>query len=399
MKRKKKFQNDSNACEIFDNLGNWIENTNWKSYDVCDIKAHQLFLGLQEVRSKWNYGKYFTHPFFIFEERFAPFLRKILRIKKNIYSQALALMAIGYLRAYGKTNNKKYFEKSIKCLTWLESNPIPGYSSICWGQPYDWYSRKLISKNTPRATVTSLAITAFLDAYELTKDKQYLSIVEDACNFFINDLNQDQDEDGHICFSYTTNDHFHVHNANMLVAAALVRTSHYTKNSRFLDMGSKALNYSMKHQNSDGSWYYWGPPDKIQNKIDNYHTGFILESLQIIKRYSKKAFLYSTEMKKGIEFYCKNLFSKGIIPKMTSDSLYPIDIQSCAQSIITLSEFESDFVKNSTNIFNIFKWTVQNMYDSKGYFYYRIYNGGWIDKTPYLRWGESWMLRALSYLI
>jgi len=37
------------------------------------------------------------------------------------------------------------------------------------------------------------------------------------------------------------------------------------------------------------------------------------------------------------------------------------------------------------------------MQDENGYFYYRIYKN-YVDRTPYIRWGQAWMLRGLSYL-
>jgi hypothetical protein len=39
------------------------------------------------------------------------------------------------------------------------------------------------------------------------------------------------------------------------------------------------------------------------------------------------------------------------------------------------------------------------MFDNEGYFYYRFLKNGKIDKTPYIRWSESWMLRALSFVL
>jgi len=38
------------------------------------------------------------------------------------------------------------------------------------------------------------------------------------------------------------------------------------------------------------------------------------------------------------------------------------------------------------------------MQDKEGYFYYRIYKNNYVNKMPYIRWGQAWMLRALSYL-
>ena len=45
----------------------------------------------------------------------------------------------------------------------------------------------------------------------------------------------------------------------------------------------------------------------------------------------------------------------------------------------------------------IAKWTIENMQDEKGYFYYQK----WpflTNKIAYMRWGQAWMMLALSTL-
>jgi len=105
-----------------------------------------------------------------------------------------------------------------------------------------------------------------------------------------------------------------------------------------------------------------------------------------------------SELRKGLEFYADNLFLDDGTPKMLNDRIYPIDIHSCAQAIITFCEL-ADFEPKYLNMAKkVARWTISNMQDNKGYFYYRIYKNGKKDKTAYIRWGQAWMLRAISYL-
>ena len=84
---------------------------------------------------------------------------------------------------------------------------------------------------------------------------------------------------------------------------------------------------------------------------------------------------------------------------MAYDSIYPVDIHSCSQGIITFYEL-SDFNNKYLDLANkIALWTIKNMQDTNGYFYYRLYKSGYMSKIPFIRWGQAWMLRALSYLI
>jgi hypothetical protein len=209
----------------------------------------------------------------------------------------------------------------------------------------------------------------------------------------------DEDKDGHICFSYTSIDNFHVHNANVVVAANLIRTWYHCKRQDLKDIGQRALDFTVKYQNNDGSWYYWAPPDTILGNIDNYHTGFILESMELIRKYLGKDFHYEKQMDLGLDFYINHFFENDVIPKLFHNCLYPIDIQSCAQSIITLVELSKSYSSLAEKPLKIADWTIKNMFDPNGYFYYRLYKNGYVDKTPYLRWAEAWMFRALTNLI
>jgi hypothetical protein len=385
--------------EAFYALERWIDRNGWESYDVCDVKALPLFLFINNFRQKNVLGKYLAHPFLKLEESHTSLLRKLFMVKKNIFPQAIGLIARTYLSVYRYTNNHSYLAQALKCLNWLEQHPSKDYSNLCWGQPYDWTSREIIPKHTPRTTVTTIVAGAFLDAYELNGERKYLDVAKSSCDFFIDDLNWKEDEQGTLCFSYTTKDNFHIHNANMLAAAILIRTWHHCKNRKYKKMGTKAIKFTLKHQNKDGSWYYWAPPDKVIGKIDNYHTGFILESLEVIRRYLGKSFQYDNVIDSGLDFYLNNFFENGIIPKMFPGDTYPINIQSCAQSIITFGELKDRYPDLKERSIKIAQWTIENLYHQDGYFYHQIRKGGYVDKTPYIRWAESWMLRALSFLI
>jgi len=105
------------------------------------------------------------------------------------------------------------------------------------------------------------------------------------------------------------------------------------------------------------------------------------------------------ELNRGLEYFAHNLFLEDGLPKLRDNSIYPVDIHSCAQGIITfceLADFEPKYLKLAEKVA---KWTINNMQDREGFFYYRIYKKGKVDKTPYIRWGQAWMLYALSNYI
>lgn len=376
--------------QSIDLLDKWIEQNGWAGYDPYDIKGTKLLLFLQKNRYT-NFGSN------LFLNRFPMLSRKVFRVKKEINAKAMALFARGYLNLYRKSGDENYLKKALFCLNWLIENPSKGYSGLCWGYPFDWQSRVFIPKETPSGVVTSTAAYAFLDAYEILKDKKYLNIAKSCCDFILNDLNIDDVDENKICFSYTPVDTFHVHNASLFSASTLLRTFSYADNEKYKDVGIKAINFTVSHQNKDGSWYYWAPPDKLLYNVDNYHTGFVLECLNICRRALGSEFLYEKQLSEGLEFYARNLFLDDGTPKFTPKFVYPVDINSCAQAIITFCEL-ADFTPMYLNMTKkVTSWTIENMQDEDGYLYYRIYKN-YVDRTPYIRWGQAWMLRALSYL-
>jgi len=258
----------------------------------------------------------------------------------------------------------------------------------------------LFPKGTPCGVVSSVAGHAFLDAYDQLKNRRYLEVAEEVCHFILNDLNK-KEYGNELCFSYTPLDDFEVHNANLWCASLLARTASYTNNNLFKTTVVRAVNFALSDQKDNGSWRYWSTRYSRwkgirNNAIDNFHTGFMIECLNECNTHVS-SINAQANIQRGLEFYVKNLFLEESIPKMTPSSVYPIDIHSCAQAIITLTML-SEKNKRYLNIAKkVAYWTIRSMQSKEGFFGYRIYRLG-TDKMPYIRWGQAWMLLALARL-
>lgn len=377
-------------------LNVWIEKNGWSGYDPYDVRGTKL------VRILLN-KRYVNSVLDIFLNRFPIASRRILRTRKEIYAGSMINFARGYLNLYKRFGSEEYLRKALFALKWLIKNSNRNFEGFSWGLPFDWQSSILIPKNTPTGVTTSMALHAFLDAYEALGDERYLDIAKGCCSFLVNCLNIDYVSEDKVCFSYTPIDSFHIHNANLWVASALLRASTYIKDTKLQCLALKAINFTIEHQNSDGSWFYRAPPDNLSSndyQVDNYHTGFVLECLNIARRVLKDKFTYGENLRKGLDYYTRYMFLGNGAPKYTRSSLYPIDTHSCAQAIITLSEL-CDFEPKKELIEKVAIWTIKNLQSDSGYFFYEINkfrNHIYIDKTPYIRW-QAWMLRALSYIV
>ena len=376
-------------------LDNWLDKNGWAGYDPYDIKGHPMFLRLQQLQDKASFvDKVKRKLLFSFQSLFPMTSRKLFGIKKQVNAKAMGLFASAYINLYRAEKREQYLEKAKQCIDWLLENPSEGYSGLCWGYPFDWQSRVFIPKGTPSGVVSSVCGHAFWNFYQLNQEKRYLKICENICEFYLSDLNIDIVDDNRICFSYTPVDNFHVHNANLFIAESLIRVGTEINNPKFVDIGMKALNYTLDEQNPDGSFYYWGPPDKLLYIIDHYHTGFVLRALYSIYKITKDHQLF-LKIKKCYHHYLENLFEDNMIPKLNPDSIYPINIHSCAEAILCLSTLSGDFSEGLETLKRTTMWTIQNLQDKKGYFYYMMYPNR-IIKIPYIRWAQAWMLLALS---
>jgi rhamnogalacturonyl hydrolase YesR len=215
---------------------------------------------------------------------------------------------------------------------------------------------------------TALIGQAFLDAYELLREEKYLQVAASICDWILA-LPRENTNSG-ICISYFAFKRSFVHNANMLGAAMLARTGKILNNNRYIDVAGQAMKYSCSRQLSNGAWYY-GEEAKYR-WIDNFHTGYNLDSLKCyIESTNEK--VYEESHCHGFRYFRDNFFEENGMPRYYDNRAYPIDIQCASQAIETLANC-SEYDKSSLELgLEVAKWTIDNMQDRKGYFYYRKY--------------------------
>jgi uncharacterized protein YyaL (SSP411 family) len=132
---------------------------------------------------------------------------------------------------------------------------------------------------------TSFITDAIIEAYEITKNPNYIESAISATKFVLNDLNRTYDDCGNFTFSYSPLDKTQVFNAGLLGAKLLSKVYLYTKNQTLIDTAKLVVNYVCKNQNQDGSWSYGTL--SFHKWIDNFHTGYNLECIKFYKDISK----------------------------------------------------------------------------------------------------------------
>ena len=322
-------------------------------------------------------------------------LRPLLFVSKGYNPKGLGLFLTSYCNLYKIDNKKEHLDKIIFLSEKLIELQSHGFSGACWGYNFDWQSRAFfLPKGTPTVVVTSFVACALMDAYGITKNQKYLDIAISSGNFITKDLNRTKKNKGFI-FSYSPFDKTCVYNASLLGSKLLSRIYSYTKDKNTIKLAKNSVLACAKMQRDDGSWLYGEL--KIQNWIDSYHTGFNLESMCEYQKHSGDD-SFKVIIEKGLKFYLNNFFLEDGRPKYYDKKIYPIDIHSPAQLVVTLSILNK-FKENQALIGKVLNWTIDNMQDSKqGYFYYQLKKRV-SSKIPYMRWSQAWMFYAFSFYL
>jgi uncharacterized protein YyaL (SSP411 family) len=235
---------------------------------------------------------------------------------------------------------------------------------------------------------------SFLDYFDVTGDRRYLGIADDACTFILHHLVLEED-DSFLCFRYIPGETAVVHNAYMLGAALLGRVYLHTRTPRYLEASTKAMRRAVQALRRDGSWPY-GERGHHQF-VDNFHTGFNLVSLnQWMLSTGDRT--WEDELRNAYEYWITNFFLPDGRPKYYNDSLYPIDIHCSAQAIVTCLKLQAFDPRSLDLADRIARWAIENMQDKKGYFYYQM-TRWYTNRIPYIRWSQAWMFYALSLLV
>ena len=206
-----------------------------------------------------------------------------------------------------------------------------------------------------------------------------------------------ENSDG-IYFGYYPGNSTCVYNASLHAAETLSLINKYSKIADHFVLIEKTVKYILKHQKFTGAWYYSHAFDsQSEKKQIDFHQGFIIESLLNINVLTDNKFskIIEPAINMGIEYYFNNQFNNNGKSLFRYPKIFPVDIHNQAQGIITF--LQTSFLNNKYEkmAINVLDWTINNMYDEKGYFYYKKYKY-FTNKIPYIRWGQAWMFLAMT---
>jgi len=378
--------------DSLDDLQKYCEMEGFKGWDPFDGLNSRFFHSIPFLKNS-SLARLAWIQFF---KRFPINLRDFMMVGKDYNPKGLGLFLSGYCNLWKLEQKQEYLDMIRFLSGLLIRKQSTGWSGACWGYNFDWQARAFFQpRDTPTVVASSFIANALLDASDILNDDDLKNTAFSVADFIIHDLNRTNDASGNFAFSYSPMDRTTVFNASLLGSRILSRIYSYTGNLKLKEDAEKSVRFCINHQHADGSWFY--SPLSHHRWIDNFHTGFNLECILQFDQYTGNH-LFTENFEKGFRFYIENFFTNEGIPKYYHNSVYPVDLHSTAQLIITCSR-TGRFMENKDLIDRVTDWTLLNMRSKKGYFYYQK-TKFYTNRIPYMRWTQAWMFLALTeYLL
>jgi hypothetical protein len=367
---------------------NWVEGAGYRGYEPFD--------GLSSPLRRYTFGNLLAERILQQAVRQSPLnIRPLIGIKPLDSTKGRGMMAWGYLLLHRTTGIQEYWRKAVECLHWLDIHRSPKFENHSWANFFDFSSRGgAYHKDDSIIVWTSQIAQVYLEAFEQSHDQWFLDIACSACDWIMS-LPRERTDRGD-CLSYFAHGQESIHNANMLGAAVLARAAKLARRLDYADVARSAIRYSCLRMLSNGAWWY--AEDAQYHWIDNFHTGYNLDSLKCYIEYSGDT-EFVGNLVRGLQFFKDHFIEESGRPKYYHNRAFPIDIQCASQAIDTLAYFAAEDAESRSLALKVADWTILNMQDRNGFFYYRKYPVGITARTPMLHWGQATMFKGLAHLI
>lgn len=384
----------------FSRLKRYIEKEGFKGYDPYDTLNGWIPFYLLG-----NWGPILAIQF---QKRNPKNLRPLIGIKKEYNPKAMGLFLHAYSLLFQKQQKSDYKRKADFFFDWLANNYSKGYSGYSWGYNFPWAtSVKYIEPFVPSAVVTGFVCRGIYEYYKINPSERILDIINSASKFIRNDLQWTRDQTG-ICISYTPKMIDICYNASLMAAETLAYNYQLNGKKRDLEDAIKAVTFVAKRQKNSGMWAYSEGGNGKERIQTDFHQGYVIESIYRILKISEQVDAFDSSLHhiksfpdyilKGLHYYRKKQFDKNGRSFWRLPKKWPVEIHNQAQGIIIFKLFEEIAPEYRNFSQTILKYTIENMQDKNGFFYYQKFPTH-TNKIPYMRWSQAWMFLALATIM
>lgn len=270
-----------------------------------------------------------------------------------------------------------------------------GAEALGWGYDFPWQSKVFLQPAYyPTVVCTSFAVDGLSDLVHPLATTS----IHAAAAFVRKHLHRHEDETG-VCYSYSPRDRTRVYNASLFAGKILARASRLVgpaEAAAYRDEAAATVEYVAARQADDGHWVY-GEADHWQ-WVDNFHTGFVLETIADIAALIGEPDHWSRTLATGLAFYRGHLLGPDLTPYYHADRPHVLDAHTVAQSALTLLRFADRDVALRAAARRVIELGVAGLWQPQraGFAFQR---GRLLaNRTVFLRWSQAWMLRAICTL-
>lgn len=320
-------------------------------------------------------------------------LRPLLLVEQRPIPKGDALFALANAKLHKVTGERQYLDETRRLLDRMStytSNEYPGFGL---GYSHALQTRsQTIPAGVPDIVATSFGVRALVEGADVGFES---SNARDAATFVDAALEQEiRGETRRTAYKPEPYDSLSgvTVNANALAGRLYVDLYEQFGDERYRRIAEEFLRYVETRQQPSGGWYYTDPPEASHLSMDNYHNGFIIESLL---RYhaAVDGTPFEQTLRDGLSFYRTRLFEPWGAPRWDESSAYPRDVHAAAEGVVVFTlAAEPEFARR------ILDWTIETLATDDGTFYYQ--------QTPHLtkrftlmRWSQAWMAYAMSVFL
>jgi hypothetical protein len=373
-------------------LFDWVKKEDYCGWDPYDALHSHL-------TTKMCMGNPYLEILLTQINRISPInMRPFLKIEKGIDLKGSALFARAFSEMYKMTKEEEYHVELNRVLYFIRNESLKNrYSNECWASHYFRYrgaDKSQLTQISPDIIGTSQSIIALVEGYKITNDEYIKNTAINAWNFVLNNFIHFNQDKVFIKYDLAENNRMVINaSAQGLEAGNYILTIWDNEETKYICQ--KLADSLVSAQEIDGSWKYSVySSGKVRNQLD-FHQGFILDALlEYLPNADDKAEILCC-IDKGIRFYREKMFLNDGRSYYRYPMKYPVEIHNQAQGIITFSKYGALCPQYLEFAQKIAQWTINKMQDISGYFYYQK----WpliINKIPYMRWNQAWMMLALS---
>ena len=377
----------------------WFDKNGTKGYDPYDVKGYNSYtLKLWQDFKLLSWHQIISRLFLLdFADTYLPWLtRKVLMVEKKDHATVHGLLLSSFCNLYEIDKDDQYLEKAKKHAQWLIDNQIKTKEYTSWGTPFNWKSgEKIFGPDTSLSVVNAWCGEGLHSIYNITKDEVYLKTLESIAKNIIEEIGFVRLNEEEICFSYSSEKKDFILNANLFAAEFIMRTGKLLGKTEWIDLANQATSYVLRNIKSDGNLDYYGKEQNLPVENDIYHSGYEIRMLYRIADLSQREEVKAAA-NRYFSYFVNTYFDENKISvRFKKTRKLPIDVTGCAEAITTLSLHASPEI-GEKELNSLIEFTSDKFQAKKGYYYYRILKTGFLIKTPYVRWGQAWMLYGLS---